>query len=460
MSDFKPTERTVVSELRNFVVDKRGRNLVQRGSQSAYLGADNLTSQDFVVTENEGYTFRVNHHVTLNSPSPVLVSMSSTASPQLPDTPEVPSYQDATIVVNDFIIGNDFTITLIDDTPLLNVNVVVYNLTTGETESIELNRVNDVFVGTVSTALGTWNSFDNVLHPENNNVIRVMYTDNRSASGKPKTIIGEAKAISPYSDAKVQVPAMIRRNLPVGIMVEDRDLDHSVGNINIEYAVGTSFGTMTLLRTERPYGTVFVGTLDTSSFDMPAGEQFIVRYIDPRDANGFPKVIERISTVVEPTQTTGELIVPDLNGYGDFYIRLVDLDISGQTLQIIVTNEDTGQYIAVNCEETVFGSGSFIGKLTLTADTPVTLNVTEGDVISVKYVDQNTQTNESSLIQVNRTFILSEDVTDPPTEPTVFVPGTVEFVVNGMFSLTGSFNGNFTVKGIGINPTRCNILFA
>lgn len=460
MSDFKPTERTVVTESRSFIVDKHSRSPLNRANQSAYIGLDQLTVTDVNVTDTEHFTTSVSKHLTVICPSPVILSLTSSEPIPQPDIPSS-GYNDATVIANDFIIGNDLVITVVDDTPLSAVNVVLL-CSTGETESLTLTRANDnVFIGKIGTSLqGSWTSFDSVLHPENNNEVSIMYTDTRSSTGKPKQIKTTVKAISPYSDAQIMVPPMLHLGRPIGVVIEDRDLDGAVGSIELEYEVEGVVRTLQMLRADRPYGSVFVGTIDSGDLYLEIGDTITFRYNDPRDANGFPKVIERQSMVVPQTNVTGEITLPEFSGYGSYFLRLRDQDITGHSVQMIAMNERTQQFIPVTCDETVYGSGEFVGQLILTdVAGSGTLAIADGDTVRVTYVDQDVQSGGSSLVQERATFTVP-DAPPAPTEPPVFVPGTVDMQIDGLFTLFGSFNGTITIKGLSDTAVRCNIVVA
>lgn len=462
MSDFKPTERTIITETRSFIVDKHTRAPLSRANQSVYLGQSELTVTDINVSANVHHVINVTKHLTVVCPEPVVLSFNSTgpiAPPVLPGN----VYHDATIVASDFIIGNDLVITVVDDTPINTVNVVILNTYTGETESLTLVRHGDAFVGTIPTTLnGTWASFDGILHPEHNNAINIMYQDVRSASGNSKQIKTTIKAVSPYSDAEIRIPSMIRNGRPIGIVLEDNDLVETVGSVEVDYVTTSGdMGTVTLLRAVRPYGVVFAATLVTSTLTLVEGDTITFSYNDPMDANGFPKIISAQTTVVPPTNMTGSVIIPNLDSYGTHFIRLSDLDISGSSVQLIVLNERTNLFVPIVCDETVFGSGEFVGELVLTStQSPNKLQVLPDDVVRVTYVDLNTQSGVSALIEERKAFTLAAIVIVPVDVPVIFVPGTVDMQVDGLFTLFGSFVGTVTVKGLSGTPVRCNIIVA
>lgn len=463
MSDFKPSERTLVTETRTHLVDKHTRTFLGRANQSAYLGLGEMLVTDVNVTKTNHFTTSITKHLTVVSPSPVILSLTSTGPIPQPDIPS-DGYKDAAIIANDFIIGNDLVITVVDDTPLNAINVVIL-CETGETEPITLTRADDttnVFVGKIGTSLsGTMASFDSILHPSHNNLVTVMYKDHRSASGKPKQIKTTVKAISPYSDAQIMVPSMIHIGRPIGIVVEDRDLDGSVGSVQLEVEVaGTIVQQLELLRADRPYGSVFVGTIDAGAIYLEMNDVVTFRYNDPRDANGFPKVIERQALVIPMTNNTGQIKLPEFNGYGRYFINLVDLDIVGHSVQLIALNERTNQFVPVSCDETVYGSGEFVGELILGEESAAdVLTVSDGDSIRVTYVDQNAQAGTSELITQTQVFTVPE-APPTPVEPPVFVPGTVDLQIDGLFTLYGNFTGTITIKGLSETPVRCNIIAA
>lgn len=458
--DFKPSERTIVTETRSFIVDKHTRTSVAKANQSAYLGLGELNVRDINVTEDDHFTTSVTKHLTVIAPSPVILSLTSTG-PII--QPEIPSsgYTDATIIANDFIIGNDLVITVADDTPLSAINVVLL-CETGETESLTLTRASDnVFIGKINTSLlGSWTSFDSILHPEHGNSVTIMYTDTRSSSGKPKQIKTTVKAISPYSDAEIMVAPMVHIGRPIGVVVKDADLDSSVGEVEIEYGIDGAYQTLRLLRADRPYGSVFVGTIEADSLYLEIGDTLTFRYNDPRDANGFPKTIEVNAMVMPVTNVTGVITVPDLSGFGSYFLRLRDQDIIGSSVQLIALNERTQKFVPVTCDETVYGSGEFIGQLRIVEEAEANaLLAVNGDSIRITYVDQNTQSGTSALIQETKTFTVP-DAPAAPVEPPVYVPGTVDMQIDGLFTLFGSFNGTITIKGLSQTPVRCNVVVA
>lgn len=466
MSDFKPTERTVVTETRTFLVDKHSKAPINRANQSAYLGLNELQVIDVNVTDTEHYTARVKKHLTIVSPEPVQLTLTSTGPIVQPDIPST-GYTDAVIVANDFIIGEDLVITVVDDTPLQAITVVILNISTGETENITLLRQDNVFVGRISTSLeGAWASFDGILHPANGNSISLMYVDNRSQAGKPKQIRVDVKAISPYTDAVVAAPAMCRVGNPIGIVVEDRDLDATIGEVTVDVTVfsdnGNSNSSLTLTRAERPYGVVFVGSIDTAVMGLQPSDEIKFSYNDPLDANGFPKTIEATTLIVPYANTDSEIDIPDFCGYGKYFLRLRDFDIAGTTVQMIARNERTNKYTIIQCNETALGSGDFIGELLLSeVQQDGHLVVLPDDVIRVTYVDQNTSNGNSALVESRKPFCAAPDVVETPVvEEPVFIPGSIDMVVDGLFTLYGSFVGTVTIKAISSTAVRCNVVVA
>lgn len=462
MSDFKPTERTVVTESRTFLVDKHSKAPLIRANQSAYLGLNELQVLDVNVTNTEHFTARVKKHLTIVSPEPVQLTLTSTGPVVHTDIPSA-GYEDATIIANDFIIGEDLVITVVDDTPLQAITVVILNLDTGETENITLIRQDNAFIGRIPTSLaGSWNSFDGILSPSNGQKISLMYVDNRSATGTPKQIRAQVKAISPYTDATVYVTPMVRHGNPIGIVVEDRDLGEDVGEVTITYNVHGVETQLTLLRSDRPYGTVFVGSIETSSLLFEPDDEVNFSYTDLVDANGFPKTIEARSLIVPQVNTDAEIDIPDFCGFGSYFIRLRDFDIAGSTVQLIARNERTNKYVVVACNETAVGSGDFVGELWLSEQAVVDqLQVQVDDTIRLTYVDQNNSSGTSALVEQRKPFCAAPVVIEEPVEEgPIFIPGTIDMQVDGLFTLYGSFVGTITIKALSPTAVRCNVIVA
>lgn len=465
--DFKPSTKTIVTEIRNTVVDKVSRDLIQRSSQSAYLGTSPLTSTQVSVDNKNFHTVQVKHHLTINAPEPVVLSLTSTGP--LVDVPaydpSVP-FRDAVISIAPLVIGQPLTITVEDDTPLTQVTVVIFNKDNGETESLLLRKKGDVFTGFLPTLLGGVPvSFDDMLCPSHGNRIRVMYTDTRNPSGVPKNVYAEIIATSPYHDARILMGDSVRVNKPVGIVVQDLDTTADVIAVACNVPARNVFKRVELLRAERPQGPVYIGTLDKDVLGLEIGDVVEILYVDSISATGEIDVPITHTMIASPdVPSTGELLAPEeVKVFGNTLISVIDPDVTGLSMHVIALNESTNAYLPVNCVETVYGSGEFVGLLPISETKQIgKLEVKSGDVIRLTYVDQKANDLESTLIvrKIKFSAPTKSDETPEEVPTTPFVSGTIELQVNGLFSITGSFVGTVTIKGKSVNATAVDLIVA
>ena len=493
MSKFKSAHRTIVTEVRSFIVDSVSRVGAFRQAVSAKVGdEDTLRNLDINVSKTKGFTLpETKQVVEIHSPEPIRIVMNQTGAPTLPSDPPPPEEYHTGVVVaaSELLIGSPLAVLVVDaDIPIaqITLQVVVFNLDTGETEFVDLERSSiDTFSGSVPTirSVEKGTDFDGVIGCLHNQQLRVTYPDRQLQSGEPGNIEVFVSAISPFVDSRLTTNAHIFPSRPIAVMVEDADLT-GAGTVVAQIANLTTGELEELTLVETTSG-VFSGTLPTVIIDsslsndgkleVAVGDQIEVTFTDENAVLEATKT--SIIEVKVSENSNGVITLPtEVSQNAVLDLVLYDYDLAGVAfVDVPVSNQRTGEFEMVRCTETLVGSGVFEGQLQLTegptSDNDGSLTVLVGDQIRAVYVDGTAEEGLSPLLLealapiIADPVVVEDDPTPTPTPDPTPDPGTgddtattVEFISNGLYILNGSFNGMVSIYGLNEDYTRCSVL--
>lgn len=480
--------KTILTELRTYVVDALGKNGLFRQSFSTKVDSTvSTTSTQFLLQPNEVKALSGSNKLfQLRTDFPIEIVMTQTGpSVEEPEEPTVPEYSTATITASNFVAGQLLSIEVVDlDIPLATqeIRVVVFNTVSGETEQIMLQRVADhTFRGQQLTSYnGAATNFDEVLNCSHNDVIRVLYQDAKNLEGELQTVEVSVTASSPYTNTTLQVNAYLHVGKPVAIMMIDADITTPTYPCTVRN-VTTGEEEVVLLNRTAPGTFIYslpttlnTGTPVSNDGVLQVSEQDVIT-VTVFDEHTITEPMKSQVVEVRPTAyTNGILSIPDqCVPNSNVTITFFDYDVAGSNhIDIPATNVRTGEFEYVRCYETVNGSGTFIGILVVSSDPTknVTgdnvLHVVAGDSVRAVYVDVTSPNASSTVVQVESAVVAATPVVVAP-EPEEeeeedsdeeFTEQSVKIVCDGVFLFGGNFNGNITVRALQ-KPARCELLF-
>lgn len=490
MSRFRSAHKTVVTEIKSFVVDTVARVSTFRQSVSARVPGDSiLSNSDFNVSLTQDKVFDdVKGVVGIHTPEPVRVQLIQTGSVEEPEEPEPVGPMTAVLACAPTVkAGSSIIVSLTDtDLPLIQktTEVTVFNASTGETEKLILNRKDDVsFSGQIATSknVGKGDDFDDVLNVEARQYVRVLYTDPTGEDGNAVTVEAGIDIESPFVDSDLRSVPFIYPGKRVPVLVTDADL---AGQITTE---ATLINTRTneretVVLTEVEDGT-FYGNIRTRAetaptdgdnvLDVIVGDTLAVTFFDEQfDVDPETSV----SIEVHETKNVNGIITsgaPEAEVNAEIEFIMTDYNQSGiPYLDLPISNLNTNEYEMVRFVEVRPHFGVFKGTLRTTdqdsQNNDGMLKVKTGDVVQAVYVDNNSV--GGAPLRVSHDVTIIEPVVPVALEPVSIVPAvpsgldtaestrTVEMIVDGLFFLNGNFPGKVRVVGLKDDLTRCSVL--
>lgn len=484
MSKFRATHRTVVTEIKSFIIDTVSRTGAFRQTVSARVpDLGTLSNQDVNVSDQKGFIIHDPEAVVaLLSPEPVRLVFVQDKPLIPPEEHEpVPVHTEAEIEVGaSFVVGQDMPIQVTDsDLPesIGSVEATVYNVNTGETDTVSLFRSDtgpfSGHIPTVETALGGVD-FDDLLHVKHNHRLRVIYEE-RKEDGSKVQIEKEVVALSPFTDSVLSVSEIAFPGKPIGIHVEDVDRTGS-GTI-LATVDNEETGEREIVQLSETESGQFVGRVSTQLRDqinvpivddgiltIKEGDSVRVSVPDHQSATNEPvtmviPVIENYSTLAQITGPAQTLIGESIT------FKVTDFAEMGENqLLIPVENTRTRERIIVPVFETFPLSGVFEGELLVG---PIgaynILRAEVGDILQASYIGQAMPPSNVALETFFGTVVVGPPVGQTPDVPTELPPldpdtRRVEMVVDGMFFLNGSFPGKIHIFGLRNELTRCSLL--
>ncbi|AWH74819.1 hypothetical protein DCS32_11815 [Dokdonia sp. Dokd-P16] len=314
------------------------------------------------------------------------------------------------------VTDNDLNL---DITSIDTIDVVVVNDATGETETITLTETGvdtGVFEGTVDTEYGidAGANEDGIFNTQAGDTVTVTYDDELDSNGNnpdPITdtdnVLGGVTGVVDITDTSVPGDTL-------DISVADNDLNQDIDTIETIEVIVVNDNTgesEIIILTETGADTgVFEGTVETVSgiiagtdndgvFNTQAGDTVTVTYDDVLDVTGSnPTPISDVDTVLGGV--TGTVDVTDLSIPGDTLdIVVTDNDLNEnpltiESIEVVVINDITGESETITLTETGIDTGVFTGTVeteygvTAGTDNDGIFNTQAGDTVTVTYDDE------------------------------------------------------------------------
>lgn len=465
---FKPTAKTIVTQVRQTVVDAVRR--VSAGQQSVateVLGAP-LQQLDFVIGPDAPYTLRnVNQYISISTPFPIGVEL--VAFGELPE-PEVKveerQFTTATLEVEPIVIGQFINIAVFDaDLFGTTATVEVFNKNSGETEYATLHCVkkNEYrgFVQSLNSGDAGIN-FDGTMYCKDQDVLRFSYTDPNNERGLSQEITKDVVAVSPLKATTIMVQRFAVSGEKVRIAVYNGSTA-PFQNFRVENTTaGISMDGMlepAPLQPDVLIGAITLGPDNTGDeLGVSANDVLVITYENGHDSTGIPQIITETATVKDPSTVTGRIIAaPTAKIYSDLEVTVEDFDLFTTEVEIYVTNLRTNESVPVALLEVWPGMSIFRGNVPITPTFGL-----PGDTLEITYSDYGSNTNVLTAKTVVASHVehVEPVVEETPDPVDISISKPVQLTVNGLFVLNGSFAGTLKLYALDENEVRCTIIKA
>ncbi|QCE40326.1 gliding motility-associated C-terminal domain-containing protein [Psychroserpens sp. NJDZ02] len=329
-----------------------------------------------------------------------------------------------------------------DPAAIESIDVVVVNEDTGETETITLTETGadtGVFEGTVDTVFGTTpgTDEDGIFNTQAGDEVTVTYDDVLDANGADPIPVTDTDDVVGGETGTVEITETSTPGETLDVVVTDNDLNTdpaAIETIDVVVVNEDTGETETITLTETGADTgVFEGTVDTvfgttagtdedGTFNTQAGDEVTVTYDDVLDANGAdPIAVTDTDDVVGGV--TGTVDITDTSVSGDTLdIVVTDNDLNTdpaviETIDVIVVNDITLETETVTLTETGADTGVFEGTVdtvfgtTAGTDEDGIFNTQLGDEVTVTY-DDVLDANGADPIAVTDTDIVGDTDSD------------------------------------------------
>jgi hypothetical protein len=444
---YKPLAKTVVTEIKHFVVDKVRRVGQGNFSVATKVTEASMTQTDITVGPDNPYTMKdVSNLVSIQCPYEIIAEFTSFGSIPEPEVRSEQIYFDATLETVGATQAGRFISVRVTDKDVYTaapISVDVMNLRTGETETANLNRESQgVYTGFFQTqnndAKGV--DFDGVLYCQKDDTLRVSYEEAYAANGLSREVSLDVVVTLDFAETTIEMPTSapfdsflnLRVKNPAGTML-------SVTNNRTGTSLEKVIGTFT------PIALAYEDT--ESSFAVQEGDELTVVVLG-KDIYGQVLNISKTLTIaaapVVPVMDT--VAIADVAK--PFTVNIQDYNLPA-TAAMKFTNAVTGISTSVPMELAYQYSGLF--SLTLPAlvnlalpGQPLTLSYESNGLIVTKNIDTiMAPTEECEAAIADDSGVQSAPVT---------------FKINGSFFLNGSFAG--TIKLYADKPVRCTLIKA
>lgn len=468
---YRPTNKTIVVELKSFTVDAVRKVMAFRTTTAEKVGLDTpITTQDINVGDDDFEISNVSKLVGISSIKPFVVELKQTNEiiTYPPLTYDV-SFDGSSVTIHE---NQNLYVSITDqdlDTPTKNVQVS--NNDTGELETLTLNRVGttSTYTGSISTtAVGTAGvDEDGDLNAVIGQLIIVAYSDNTDSDGDPENATYFINVTpEPTHTGVLKIEDSFTPGDPIPISLYDPD-EAGSGSIQVQLnnqTNGQVENPVTIPEVSPGLFKEFFSTFDSSTaaannsgfMNLTAGDVISCVYEDAANDSGLPETIQQVITVGANTTYTGIVSHSGTEKSGQpLTIKVEDPD-RDTSVQVTVVNQTTNETETLTLLETSPLSGVFelelptvLGEDTWYAGTNEdgSINVKENDIVRVTYNDPVSVTGLPFSVVHDITMLASDPEPAAPDPIITEETQTVTMNVTGLFFITGEMpNTTLTIK--------------
>lgn len=443
---YRPTSKTVVTEIKQFIVDKVRRVAQSNYSVATRLTENTLTTTDVVVGPDDPYTLKDVHNiVSISCPHEITAEFMSFGAIPEPEKRTEQVYFDASIeIVGASQAGRFLTIRVYDadlytPTP---ISVDVMNMRTGETEVVYLAREKQgVYAGFAQTqnnpAQGV--DFDGVMYCRRDDILRVMYDEPHNANGNSQQIQIDVVMTLDFAETILDAPTSVPYNSYLYFKVKN-PVTPIVTVVNSRTQITRTVN----IHAQAP---LLLGAIENeTTLDVQGGDTLTLTTIG-RDIYG--QNITVTHEVIVPTANVGvSMEVPTVSDVAKPFDILVTDNNMPQDANVVISNAAQGTTYNVAALPEFSYSGRYRVSL------PNLHNYAlPGQQLVIRYT--------SGLFVVTKvvnTIMEKSPECEPVETDTSTVSAPVVFKINGLFLLNGSFAG--TIKLSANKAVRCTLIKA
>lgn len=454
-------ESTLVTENKIYHITSLGRKGLTRATVSAR--SHNIDSTDVLVTRTKPHIIQKhsNKFLQISTTFPVIAHfIPGTPEDETPTEPTPPTYTTGIIYVDEDIrIGDMLTISVLDpDIRTNTMQVTVFNKTTGETETLELNRLtNGMFRGEIPVKPNPYKGidFDGVMNARDGETLLVMYTDARGSSDAPEYVQKEVSCFDDYVEPVLRVRARVAPEGTMGIAVLGGKQPHSIRAANMR----TEESILIPLHVDSNDEDMLVGQFQPNErfVDLEEGDTLQLTYAYA-DNYGVQQAMHHLAQI-SSSHYVGRIEANDYAVYGSMLeISLDDPDVITSYVDVTVAGDTSGAFDRVR----LLPVAPFVGVYR--ASTQISQKFSQDTSLTITYADNS----DSGTQMVRKSVELLPDTT-PPVEPPVVTPPSEEhqaqqlsmqIEINGLFTLNGRFSGVIHLYAKEDESVHCSILQA
>lgn len=444
---YKPTEKTVVTEIKQFVVDSVRRVGAGFHSVATKITTETLEQKDVVIDLDNPYTLlNVHNVVSIQTPFPIIAEFTAFGEIPKPEVRTEQKFTDAVISVGEAYAGRFITVTIADLDLFTSAKIEahVINLRTAETEKFLLGPTNvqGVYTGFFQTQnnAATGVDFDDVLYCQKGDMLRVYYMDAYGANGKSLEVINEFTVGLDFKETEIEAP----ESLPFGKHLSLRILNPISLMVLVTNKRTGSFVEQMIGN----YQPVSLGFDDGVHALSVQDNDILVISTSGKDMYGQLKTVKH-EVLVSGTAIAPVLATIALADMRDPFVITVRDNNLPENPVVTLKNGLTGLSLPVALTEDY----EYSGRYSVTVPNLASV-VLPGQPLQVSY------TNGAQTVSRNVDVIMGqtpECIDDTPLAPTLSAP--LRMTINGQFFLNGSFAGTITLFAID-SPVRCTILKA
>lgn len=444
---YRPPQRTIVTEMRQFMVDNTRRQGINAFSVATKVTQNTLEQKDVDIGPDNPYTLKDVHNiVSIQCPHPITIELLGFGVLPEPEVRTEQEYFDAEIEIGRADAGRFVSVTVKDADIFTSapIAVQVLNMRTGETEEVVLERVAQ---GVYSGFLMTQNNdaqgvdFDRMMFCRKDDILRFKYDEPYGASGMSQVVEKEQVVTLDFVPTEIVAPASI----PFGKFINFQVTNPQEPTVIITNLRSGSTKTVTAAYFE-PIEVTF--TDGPNSFAADDGDIFQL-VTQGKDIHGdWQSVIHEITIqsgvmpVIE-SQTQVDVAKP-------FTALITDLDLPINPT-VTLRNQYTGATYQLPLVPHGFG---YSGKYRLEQDALYRYAL-PGQPVTLEYTSSGgTATKQLELVAAPAP---EQPTIEPPTDAGIQT-SPVRLVVNGHFFLNGSFAG--TIKLMAEKLTRVTLIKA
>jgi len=443
---FKPLVKTVVTEIKHFIVDSVRRSGLRDFTVATKVTDATLTQMEVIVGPDNPYTLKdVANLVSIQCPYEIMAEFTSFGLiPELEKRTEQVFF-DATLETVGATQAGRFISVKVTDMDIYTAAPLmadVMNMRTGETENIMLHRESQgVYAGFFQTqnndAKGV--DFDGVLYCQKDDTLRLGYIEAYDVNGNSRELTLDVVVTLDFAETVIEMPTSAPFNSFLNLRVKN-----PAGNMVTLKNMRTGSSLTFVLGMYVPIALAYED--NTTAFAVQEGDEINVEVLG-KDIYGQTQTITKTLTIaaapvmpVLDTVVTADVARP-------FTVDIQDYN-QPESAVLKVTNAATGISTTIPMDLAYPYSGLF--SLTL----PALFNYAlpgQQLIISYENAGFSVTKNIDTIMAPTAECQTIESDTNVQSAP-------VLFRINGQFFLNGSFAG--TIKLYADKPVRCTLIKA